>query len=157
MRHLVGSKPSSFTDFCVQAGLPRGVLNFVPMSVEDIPKLTAEIIAHPAIRKIAVGISGFALVDDDASHEPSQSLPDLIASGRYSPVRLLSISSRASWSSVASLPQLCVTPSPSLDGTCDPVLKLRRSSMMPTSIKPRGPSSLAASSILVRSAWPRSA
>jgi len=35
------------------AGLPPGVVNFVPMSAENTPKLTTEIIAHPAIKKIA--------------------------------------------------------------------------------------------------------
>ncbi|KAI9454067.1 aldehyde dehydrogenase [Lactarius psammicola] len=35
------------------AGLPAGVINLLPMSVEDTPSLTSEIIAHPAIRKIA--------------------------------------------------------------------------------------------------------
>ncbi|KAI0265678.1 aldehyde dehydrogenase [Gloeopeniophorella convolvens] len=53
-------RPSEFTpytsalvvDALHEAGLPAGVLNFVPMSAEDTPKLTAEIIAHPYVRKI---------------------------------------------------------------------------------------------------------
>jgi len=40
-------------DALQDAGLPPGVLNFVPMSVENTPKLTTEIIAHPSIKKIA--------------------------------------------------------------------------------------------------------
>ncbi|KAG7447024.1 aldehyde dehydrogenase [Guyanagaster necrorhizus] len=35
-----------------EAGLPEGVLNVVSISREDSPALTAEIIAHPAVRKI---------------------------------------------------------------------------------------------------------
>ncbi|KAI0265688.1 aldehyde dehydrogenase [Gloeopeniophorella convolvens] len=35
-----------------EAGLPKGVLNFIPMSAEDTPKLTPGIISHPFVRKI---------------------------------------------------------------------------------------------------------
>lgn len=35
------------------AGLPPGVVNLLPMSVQNTPSLTSEIIAHPAVRKIA--------------------------------------------------------------------------------------------------------
>ncbi|TCD71815.1 hypothetical protein EIP91_003158 [Steccherinum ochraceum] len=35
-----------------EAGLPRGVLNFLSMDKQDAPSLTSEIIAHPLIRKI---------------------------------------------------------------------------------------------------------
>ncbi|KAH8093260.1 aldehyde dehydrogenase [Cristinia sonorae] len=35
-----------------EAGLPRGVLNFLCMDTQDAPSLTSEIIAHPLIRKI---------------------------------------------------------------------------------------------------------
>ncbi|KAG7097743.1 hypothetical protein E1B28_005064 [Marasmius oreades] len=35
-----------------EAGLPDGVFNFVSISREDTPRLTAEIIAHPSVRKI---------------------------------------------------------------------------------------------------------
>ncbi|CAL1715140.1 unnamed protein product [Somion occarium] len=35
-----------------EAGLPPGVLNFVSMDRQDAPELTAEIIAHPLVRKI---------------------------------------------------------------------------------------------------------
>ncbi|RPD64183.1 aldehyde dehydrogenase [Lentinus tigrinus ALCF2SS1-7] len=35
-----------------EAGLPRGVLNFISVSKEDAPARTAEIIAHPLVRKI---------------------------------------------------------------------------------------------------------
>ncbi|RDX48153.1 aldehyde dehydrogenase [Lentinus brumalis] len=36
-----------------EAGLPKGVLNFISMSREDSPARTAEIIAHPLVRKIS--------------------------------------------------------------------------------------------------------
>ncbi|GLB39348.1 putative aldehyde dehydrogenase [Lyophyllum shimeji] len=35
-----------------EAGLPRGVLNYVSMSREAAPALTAELIAHPKVRKV---------------------------------------------------------------------------------------------------------
>ncbi|OBZ74151.1 Vanillin dehydrogenase [Grifola frondosa] len=35
-----------------EAGLPDGVLNFISMAKEDSPMLTAEMIAHPDVRKI---------------------------------------------------------------------------------------------------------
>ncbi|KAG6864328.1 hypothetical protein C0991_010448 [Blastosporella zonata] len=35
-----------------EAGLPAGVLNYVSVSREDAPARTAELIAHPAVRKI---------------------------------------------------------------------------------------------------------
>ncbi|KAG6849253.1 hypothetical protein H0H93_010002 [Arthromyces matolae] len=35
-----------------EAGLPRGVLNYISVSREDAPARTSELIAHPAIRKI---------------------------------------------------------------------------------------------------------
>ncbi|RDB25346.1 Salicylaldehyde dehydrogenase [Hypsizygus marmoreus] len=35
-----------------EAGLPKGVLNFISMSRESSPRLTAEMIAHPMVRKI---------------------------------------------------------------------------------------------------------
>lgn len=38
----------------LQAGLPPGVLNFVPMSREDSPTLIQQIIAHPLVRKVTV-------------------------------------------------------------------------------------------------------
>jgi hypothetical protein len=34
------------------------------MSVESTPTLTTEIIAHPAVKKVAVGISGFYPLDN---------------------------------------------------------------------------------------------
>lgn len=37
-----------------EAGLPPGVLNFINVSRENAPSLTAEIIAHPAVRTISV-------------------------------------------------------------------------------------------------------
>ena len=44
--------------FCIltatQAGLPSGVLNYIPISREDSIFLTPEIIAHPFVRKITV-------------------------------------------------------------------------------------------------------
>lgn len=39
-----------------EAGLPAGVLNIISMSRESSPVLTAEIIAHPAVRHINVRI-----------------------------------------------------------------------------------------------------
>ncbi|KAI0315591.1 aldehyde dehydrogenase [Amylostereum chailletii] len=35
-----------------QAGLPAGVMNLLPMSTEDTPKLTSEIISHPFVKTI---------------------------------------------------------------------------------------------------------
>lgn len=37
-----------------QAGLPDGVLNYISISRESAPALTAEMIAHPLVRKINV-------------------------------------------------------------------------------------------------------
>ncbi|KDQ56594.1 hypothetical protein JAAARDRAFT_689366 [Jaapia argillacea MUCL 33604] len=53
-------KPSEFTprtqaivvELFQEAGLPNGVLNYLPMSREDAPELTKQIIANPAVRKI---------------------------------------------------------------------------------------------------------
>ncbi|KAK0232067.1 Aldehyde/histidinol dehydrogenase [Armillaria nabsnona] len=54
---LKSSELSSRSQFIVaelflEAGLPAGVLNLVSVSMEDSPALTAEIIAHPFVRKI---------------------------------------------------------------------------------------------------------
>ncbi|KAH8982169.1 aldehyde dehydrogenase [Lactarius hatsudake] len=52
-------------------GLPAGVLNFLPMSAGDTPSLTSEIIAHPAVRKIAFTGSdrvGRVLAGEAAKH-----------------------------------------------------------------------------------------
>ena len=43
-----------------QAGLPPGVLNYVPMSRESAPKLVAELIGNPLIRHI--NVSGNLLI-----------------------------------------------------------------------------------------------
>ncbi|KAH9060183.1 aldehyde dehydrogenase [Lactarius vividus] len=63
---------SSFVvDALHDAGVPAGVLNFLPMSVEDTPSLTSEIIAHPAVRKIAFTGSdrvGRVLAGEAAKH-----------------------------------------------------------------------------------------
>ncbi|CCM04245.1 uncharacterized protein FIBRA_06412 [Fibroporia radiculosa] len=40
------------TELFHEAGLPKGVLNFVHLSREDAPARTAEMIGHPAVRKI---------------------------------------------------------------------------------------------------------
>jgi len=40
-------------DALQNAGLPAGVVNFVPMSVESTPTLTTEIIANPAVKMVA--------------------------------------------------------------------------------------------------------
>ena len=40
-----------------EAGLPNGVLNYVSMSRESAPAFTAQIIAHPLVRKINVSAS----------------------------------------------------------------------------------------------------
>lgn len=45
---------TSIVTYESQAGLPDGVLNFVSMAPGDAPSLTAEIIAHPAVRKVNV-------------------------------------------------------------------------------------------------------
>ena len=37
-----------------EAGLPAGVLNYLPMSREAAPRLTAEIIANPLVRNVNV-------------------------------------------------------------------------------------------------------
>ncbi|KAI0927689.1 hypothetical protein AcV5_008162 [Taiwanofungus camphoratus] len=39
-------------ELLTEAGLPNGVLNFISTSREDAPARTAEIIAHPAVRKV---------------------------------------------------------------------------------------------------------
>ncbi|KAK0496525.1 Aldehyde/histidinol dehydrogenase [Armillaria luteobubalina] len=54
---LKSSELSPWSQFIVaelfqEAGLPAGVLNLVSVSREDSPALTAEIIAHPFVRKI---------------------------------------------------------------------------------------------------------
>ncbi|KAH9073435.1 aldehyde dehydrogenase [Lactarius deliciosus] len=63
---------SSFiVDALHDAGLPAGVLNFLPMSAGDTPSLTSEIIAHPAVRKIAFTGSdriGKVLAGEAAKH-----------------------------------------------------------------------------------------
>ncbi|KAH9010960.1 aldehyde dehydrogenase [Lactarius hengduanensis] len=63
---------SSFiVDALHDAGLPAGVLNFLPMSAGDTPSLTSEIIAHPAVRKIAFTGSdrvGRVLAGEAAKH-----------------------------------------------------------------------------------------
>ncbi|KAH9040247.1 aldehyde dehydrogenase [Lactarius hengduanensis] len=63
---------SSFIiDALHDAGLPAGVLNFLPMSAGDTPSLTSEIIAHPAVRKIAFTGSdrvGRVLAGEAAKH-----------------------------------------------------------------------------------------
>ncbi|KAF9490436.1 ALDH-like protein [Pleurotus eryngii] len=41
-------------DLFADAGLPPGVLNIISISRETAPELTAEIIAHPMVRKVAV-------------------------------------------------------------------------------------------------------
>jgi len=41
-------------DLYSQAGLPAGVLNYLIMSRENAPAPTSQIIAHPAIRAVAV-------------------------------------------------------------------------------------------------------
>ncbi|KAK0204226.1 aldehyde dehydrogenase domain-containing protein [Desarmillaria ectypa] len=54
-------KPSEYSpksqalivDLFHKAGLPSGVLNFLPMGKDVTPNLTAEIIAHPLVRKIS--------------------------------------------------------------------------------------------------------
>lgn len=41
-------------DLFEEAGLPAGVFNFISTSRENAPRLTAEIIANPLVRKINV-------------------------------------------------------------------------------------------------------
>lgn len=45
-----------------EAGLPAGVLNLISLSTKNAPALTAEIIAHPAVRHINVIISNCFLI-----------------------------------------------------------------------------------------------
>ncbi|KAF7426749.1 hypothetical protein PC9H_009118 [Pleurotus ostreatus] len=45
-------------DVFAEAGLPPGVLNIISISRETAPQLTAEIIAHPMVRKVAFTGSG---------------------------------------------------------------------------------------------------
>jgi acyl-CoA reductase-like NAD-dependent aldehyde dehydrogenase len=62
---------SLVADALQDAGLPAGVLNFLPMSAESTPLLTSEIIAHPAVRKIAFTGSdrvGRILASEAAKH-----------------------------------------------------------------------------------------
>ncbi|KZV91705.1 aldehyde dehydrogenase [Exidia glandulosa HHB12029] len=40
------------TQVLKEAGLPDGVLNYISMAKEDAPRLTAELIAHPLVRKV---------------------------------------------------------------------------------------------------------
>jgi len=42
-------------DLYAEAGLPAGVLNYLIMSRDNAPALTSRIIAHPAVRAVAVG------------------------------------------------------------------------------------------------------
>ncbi|KAI9450247.1 aldehyde dehydrogenase [Russula earlei] len=49
---LVCGNTALIVDALHDAGLPAGVVNFVPMSVQSTPALTAEIIAHTAVRKV---------------------------------------------------------------------------------------------------------
>jgi len=66
------------------AGLPPGVINFVPMSVDNTPKLTTEIIAHPAIKKIA--FTGCARVGKILAGEAAKHLkPCVLELGDKSP------------------------------------------------------------------------
>lgn len=47
-----------------EAGIPSGVLNYISMSRESAPALTAEIIAHPLVRKINVRPSGLCSAEE---------------------------------------------------------------------------------------------
>ncbi|KAI0026983.1 aldehyde dehydrogenase [Vararia minispora EC-137] len=58
--NTVVMRPSEFSPrilaTCIEAfhkaGIPPGVINFIPMSQQDTPKLTTDIIAHPLVRTI---------------------------------------------------------------------------------------------------------
>jgi len=43
---------SIVAELLLEAGLPKGVLNFISMDKQDAPALTAELIAHPLVKKI---------------------------------------------------------------------------------------------------------
>ena len=49
----------------MKAGLPPGVLNYVPMSRENAPKLVTELIANPLIRHINVSKHVFCFCSDN--------------------------------------------------------------------------------------------
>ncbi|KAI9442980.1 aldehyde dehydrogenase [Lactarius indigo] len=79
---------SLVTDALHDAGLPAGVLNFLPMSVEDTPSLTSEIIAHPAVRK--VGFTGSDRVGRILAGEAAKHLKSCVFElGGKSPVVVL--------------------------------------------------------------------
>jgi acyl-CoA reductase-like NAD-dependent aldehyde dehydrogenase len=48
-----------------EAGFPNGVVNYISMSRESSPALTAQIIGHPLVRKINVGLSACIFLPRD--------------------------------------------------------------------------------------------
>ena len=54
-----------------EAGVPAGVLNFISISRENAPALTAEIIAHPLVRNINVSSTLFGLQFTNSFFFPS--------------------------------------------------------------------------------------
>ncbi|KAF7437589.1 hypothetical protein PC9H_004431 [Pleurotus ostreatus] len=76
-------------DLFAEAGLPSGVLNIISISPETAPHLTAEIIAHPMIRKIA--FTGSERVGRILAMEAAKSLkPCVLELGGKAPVIVLS-------------------------------------------------------------------
>ena len=60
MRQLTTHAPTMLTPigpWTRQAGLPKGVLNFVSTSKEDAPARVAQIISHRLVRKVNVKYS----------------------------------------------------------------------------------------------------
>lgn len=79
----------------VQAGLPKGVLNFISTSKADAPARVAQIIAHPAVRKVNVRP---VQIPHICGHKPDTgySLQEAIVLAESSPERPPSISNSAS-------------------------------------------------------------
>ncbi|TFY71895.1 hypothetical protein EVG20_g1109 [Dentipellis fragilis] len=75
---------SLVVDAFQEAGLPAGVLNFLPMSREDSPRLTAEIIAHPHVKNVT--FTGSDTVGKKIAEQASRHLkPCILELGGKSP------------------------------------------------------------------------
>ncbi|KAF9491691.1 aldehyde dehydrogenase [Pleurotus eryngii] len=76
-------------DLFAEAGLPPGVLNIISISRETAPELTAEIIAHPMVRKVA--FTGSERVGRILAMEAAKFLkPCVLELGGKAPVVVLS-------------------------------------------------------------------
>ncbi|KAA1472194.1 aldehyde dehydrogenase [Dentipellis sp. KUC8613] len=79
---------SLVVDAFQEAGLPPGVLNFLPMSRENSPKLTAEIIAHPHVKNVT--FTGSDTVGKKIAEQASRHLkPCILELGGKSPAVVL--------------------------------------------------------------------